>query len=296
MDTIEGMRTFAAVAAHQSFTEGARQVGISTRLASKYIRQLEERLNAQLFHRTTRVVTLTETGRAYFERCQPLIEQIDELESVVQQRQTELAGRIRVTAATGFGTMFLVDLLRPFQEAHPNITVDLNLSDHNVSVVEEGFDLALRFGGLRDSALMARKLTDMRIICCASPAYLERHGTPQDPTDLPDHDCMPLILGDSPNVWRFRRAGEVETVVVAGRFRSNAPPAVVRMAAGGVGICRLPHYVVAPFLQDGRLVEILQPFEIAPIALYAVYPPSRHLSARIRTLIDHLAEGIHEQN
>ena len=122
MDTIVGMRTFAAVAAHASFTEGARQVGISTKLASKYVSQLEERLNAQLFHRTTRSVTLTDTGKSYFERCLPLLEQFDELEGLVQKKQTDLAGRIRITAPTGYGSAQLVRLLKPFQEAHPKVS------------------------------------------------------------------------------------------------------------------------------------------------------------------------------
>ena len=158
MDTVEGMRTFAAVAALGSFTGGARQLGMSTKLASKYVRQLEERLGAQLFHRTTRSVTLTETGHTYFQRCRPLLDQFDELEGLVQARHSELAGPIRITAPTGFGSTQLVEALRPFQAAHPKVGIELHLSDHHVSMIEQGFDLAIRFGALKDSALVARKL------------------------------------------------------------------------------------------------------------------------------------------
>ena len=290
IDTIEGMRTFAAVAAHKSFTEGAKQVGISTKLASKYVGQLEARLGAQLFHRTTRSVTLTETGQAYHARCLPLIEQFDELEGLVQQRHGALAGRIRVAASTGFGTLHLTRLLRPFQQANPEVQVELHLSDHNVSLVEEGFDLALRFGGLSDSTLVARKLTDMRVICCASPGYLGAHGTPETPQALSEHNCLLLTLGTQPDTWRFKGPEGLMGVNVSGSFRANSPPAVLRMAVDGMGICRLPAYMVNPYLENGSLRVLFEADEIDPLALYVVYPPSRHLTARIRALIDHLAQ------
>lgn len=164
MDTIEGMRTYVAVAGQKSFTAGAKQLGISTKLASKYVRQLEERLGAQLFNRTTRSVTLTETGQAYFERCVPLLDQLDELEGLVQERQAELAGPIRITAPTAFGSSKLVDAIRPFQLEHPKVSIDLHLSDQWISLIERGFDLAVRFGALADSSLIARKLLSMRVV------------------------------------------------------------------------------------------------------------------------------------
>ena len=206
MDTIQGMRTFAAVAAHQSFTDGAKRVGISTKLASKYVGQLEERLGAQLFNRTTRSVTLTETGRSYYDRCLPLLEQFDELEGLVRDNQSELAGRIRITAPTGFGSSHLVRMLKPFQAAHPKVSIELHLSDHHVSVIEEGFDLAVRFGNLKDSSLVARKLRDMRIVCCASPAYLKEHGVPKDPAALTTHNCLLQSISGHGDTWEFKTA------------------------------------------------------------------------------------------
>ncbi|MFT6023953.1 MAG: DNA-binding transcriptional LysR family regulator [Ascidiaceihabitans sp.] len=289
MDTIAGMRTFAAVATHASFTEGAKRVGISTKLASKYVGQLEQRLDAQLFHRTTRSVTLTETGSAYLERCLPLLEQFDELEGLVQKTQSELAGRIRITAPTGFGSSQLVHLLRPFQAAHPKVTIELNLSDHHVSVVEQGFDLAIRFGELKDSSLVARKLMDMRIVCCASPEYLMQNGEPRDPTALSTHNCLLQTVSGQSDHWVFKNRGGVYTVPVSGNFRANSPLAVANMAADGLGIGRMPFYTAAPFLKDARLKVLFESEEAKVIGLYAVYPPSRHLTARIRALIDHLA-------
>ncbi|WP_353533814.1 LysR family transcriptional regulator [Cognatishimia sp. WU-CL00825] len=284
------MRTFVAVATQNSFTNGAKQVGISTKLASKYVGQLEERLEAQLFHRTTRSVTLTETGAAYFDRCLPLLEQFDELEGLVQETQSELAGRIRITAPTGFGASLLVRALRPFQAAHPKVSIDLNLSDHHVSVIEEGFDLAIRFGELKDSSLVARKLMNMRVVCCASPDYLDQHGFPNEPAALATHNCLLQTVAGNFDNWEFKGLSGVYTVAVSGNFRANSPLAIANMAADGQGIGRVPLYTVQPFLASNQLKLIFEPQEAKVIGLYAVYPPSRHLTARIRLLIDHLAE------
>ena len=158
MDTIKCMETFVAVATNESFTKGAKQLAISTKLASKYVQQLEVKLGTQLFYRTTRSVTLTDTGKAYFERCVPLLDQFDELEGIIQKRQSELAGSIRITAPTGFGSKELVKAVAQFQLVHPKVMIDLQLADHVVSIIEEGFDLAVRFGKLEDSTLIARKL------------------------------------------------------------------------------------------------------------------------------------------
>ncbi|WP_299916897.1 LysR family transcriptional regulator [uncultured Roseobacter sp.] len=291
MDTIEGMRTFVAVAGESSFTNGARRQGISTKLASKYIRQLEERLDAQLFHRTTRSVTLTETGQAYYDRCLPMLDQFDELEGLVQARQSELAGPIRITAPTGYGGNHLVRALHPFQAAHPKVQIELHLSDHHVSIVEEGYDLAVRFGDLKDSSLVARKLTDMRIVCCASPEYLARHGTPTDPAALATHNCLLPTTSATPDQWEFRVQGEVRKYAVSGSFRANSPLAVAQMTANGLGIGRMPFYTAEPFLEADRLRVLFQDQECKVIGLYVVYPPSRHLTARIRGLIDHLCGG-----
>lgn len=295
MDTIDGMRTFAAVAAHASFTEGARQVGISTKLASKYIGQLEERLNAQLFNRTTRSVTLTDTGRSYYERCLPLLEQFDELEGLVQQTQTELAGRIRITAPTGYGSAQLIHLLKPFQETHPSVSVELHLSDHHVSLVDEGYDLAIRFGHLKESNLVARKLADMRIVCCASPDYLARAGTPAHPGALAAHNCLLQLAGTNIDQWEFKGPDGVYNVAVAGTFRANSPRAVANMAADGLGIGRVPLYTAQPFLDAGTLTLLFEQQEAKVVGLYAVYPPNRHLTARIRALIDHLASQLRQR-
>lgn len=288
MDTIEGMRTFVAVAAEGSFTQGARRSGISTKLASKYIRQLEERLGAQLFNRTTRSVTLTETGRAYLQRCTPLLDQFDEIEGLVQERQSDFAGPIRITAPTGYGSNQLVQALLPFQAMHPKVRIDLHLSDHHVSIIDEGFDMAIRFGELKDSSLVARKLKDMRIVCCAAPNYLAQHGAPADPKALSTHNCLLQTTSGTVDHWEFRIDDKVQGIPVSGTFRANSPLAVAHMAAGGLGIGRMPFYTAEPFVEAGRLQLLFEALECKVLGLYVVYPPSRHLTARVRGLIDHL--------
>lgn len=289
MDTIETMRAFVAVARQRSFTEGARQLEMSTKLVSKYVRKLEERLGAQLLHRTTRSVTLTETGSAYFTRCVALLEQFDELEGLVQLRTSELAGAIRITAPTGFGSSHLVDALSSFQKQHPNVVIQLQLSDHNVAIVEEGVDLAIRFGPLNDSSLIARKLIDMRLVVAASEKYLEEYGTPVDPHALTTHNCLIRTRSnDHQTTWQFNTSRQTISVKVNGSFLSNNPKALAQMAVKGMGICRSPLYAVKPYLDDGRLQLLFEDKEAQPMFLYAVYPPSRHLTARVRALIEHL--------
>lgn len=288
MDTIEGMRAFAAVAAQGSFTEGAARLGISTKLASKYVRQLEERLNAQLLNRTTRSVSLTDTGRGYYDRCTAMLDQFDELEGLVQLRQSELAGPIRMTAPTGYGSTILVTALQPFLHTHPKVQLEMHLSDHHVPLVEEGFDLAVRFGELKDSSLIGKKLKDMPFVCCASPDYLARHGTPKDPSALAHHNCVLQIATGAVDQWEFRRGKTKHSVPVRGSFRANSPLAVANMTASGLGIGRIPRYTAEPFLADNRLVSLFEPLVTKVLGLYIVYPPSRHLTARIRALIDHL--------
>lgn len=290
MDTIDGMRTLIAVAKQKSFTGGAKQLGISTKLASKYIGQLEEKHGALLFHRTTRSVTLTETGQAYFARCVPLLEQFEELEDVIQHRQSALSGVIRITAPTAFGSTKLVDALGPFLEKHPNISVELSLSDLRVAIIQEGVDVAIRFGELQDSTLIAKKLLNMRHVVFASPDYLATHGNPIHPNALATHKCLLQKSQVDPENWKFKEKGEAFSVNVHGVFASNSPRAVAQMASQGLGIGMGPMYVTEPYLKDGSLQLLFEDFEANEFILNAVYASNRHLPARIRALLDHLAD------
>lgn len=290
MDTVDTMRAFLAVAQEGSFTAAGKRLGISTRLVSKYVAQLESRLSTQLFNRTTRSVSLTDVGVAYLKRCRPIIEQIDELDDLVQERQSALSGPIRITAPTGFGSNNLTQVLAPFMQAHPKVDIELKLSDYRVALVEEGFDLAVRVGMLRDSTLIAKKLADMPLIVCASPDYLTERGRPGDPMALATHKCL---IDENPvnaTAWRFRTGPRDFVVKVAGAFHANAPAAIANMAIAGLGIARCPHYAVASYLENGSLEQLFAEYETENFGLYALYPPNRHLTARVRALIDHMAK------
>lgn len=291
MDTIDGMRTFVAVALQQSFTGGAKTLGISTKLASKYIGQLEDKLATQLFNRTTRSVTLTEAGNTYLRHCVPILNQINELESILQENQTNIAGPIRLSAPTGFGSQSVIDALSMFQQTHPRIAIDLHLSDHRVSIIEEGIDLAIRLGELEDSSLIARKLTQMDVVVFASKDYLQKHGTPTHPRELAEHNCLALTIATTPNHWAFEANLQNDShkfiVPIKGDFKSNSPKALVNMAIKGQGISRAPIYAVAPYIKSGQLEVLFSDYQTEGITLNAIFPPNRHLTTRIRTLIDY---------
>lgn len=288
MDTIVCMHTFIAVAAQQSFTGGAKQLGITTNLASKYVRQLEQHLDARLFTRTTRSVTLTEVGQVYYERCQSVLDQFDELEGVVRERQSGLEGSIRIAAPTGFGSSHLVMAIEAFQSQHPRISIDLRLSDQYAAIVEEGFDLAIRFGQLKDSTLVARKLLDMRVVVFASKDYLANAGDLQSPAELENHNCLIPTSSAEPHNWQFLIAGQLKAFRVEGSFQANSPRAIAHMAAQGLGVGKCPLYAVQPFIDNGTVKLLFEDMEASSISLYAVYPSNRYLTARLRALIDHL--------
>lgn len=289
MDTIDGMRAFCAVAQEGSFTGAARRLGLSTRLVSKYVRQLEERLKVQLFNRTTRSVSLTDVGQAYFQRAETLLEEFDEVESAVQDRHGTPAGRIRMTAPTSFGEDRLPAMLASFLARYPDIRVDLDLSNRNYSLVEEGFDLAIRIGSPPDSTMMARRLAPMRVVTCATPDYLANHGRPADPLALATHNCIiDTNIGTAPS-WPYQVDGRTVSVRVSGQFYVNTPRAACEMALEGLGIVLCPYYVAGPFVEAGRLDVLFADQEYYDFGVYALYPHNRHLTGRIRLLVDHLA-------
>lgn len=289
MDTIEGMRTFAAVAAERSFTSGARRLGISAKLASKYVRQLEERLGAQLFNRTTRSVALTDVGKAYLDRCVSLLQEFEEMEATVHDQQASPAGRIRMTAPTSFGEQELTRALASFLSEHPKIQIELNLTNRHVSLVEEGYDLGIRISNLADSTMIARKLASMRVVVCASPDYLARAGRPEHPAALATHACIiDTNYRDAPN-WTFAFGDRTEVVKVDGPFFVNTPRSTCEMAVAGLGIALCSMHVARKEIEAGRLEVLFAEHEAYNFGVYAIYPHNRHLMARIRALVDHLA-------
>lgn len=296
MDTLVGMETFIAVAKQKSFTGGAKVLGISTKLASKYVAKLEEKLGTQLLNRTTRSVTLTETGKVYFDRCLNILDQYNELEGVIQSKQSDLAGPIRIAAPTSFGSNELILALNLFKKNNPRVSIDLQLSDHRISIVEDGFDLAIRFGDLEDSTLIARKLLTMNVVVFSTPEYLERYGVPKHPDALSTHDCFIFSSSVDPMHWKFKQGRRMFAVPVQGSFRSNSPEAIVKMVLSGSGIGRVPVYLLENYIESGEVVTLFTDLQTDDFALNAIYPPSRHLTSRIRALIDHLVDYFQDRS
>jgi molybdate transport repressor ModE-like protein len=288
MDTIDGMKAFAQVVETGSFTEAARRLGMSTALASKYVRQLETRLGAQLLNRTTRSVSPTEVGTAYWERCNRLIKEFEELEDSVSDQHGQPRGQLRIAGSRAFGEDLLVPAIATFLESYPEISIDLLLDERMIDLVAEGYDVAVRVGALTDSSLIARRIAAYPYFICASPAYLAAQGTPNTPRDLPGHRCI-VNTGISPaNQWHFAINGQKTQVTVPATVRVNTAQATATLVKAGQGIGLCLYSTVAADLASGALVRVLRQFEAYDRSVYAVYPHSRHLSGKVRAFVDHL--------
>ncbi|MFT4677199.1 MAG: DNA-binding transcriptional LysR family regulator [Candidatus Azotimanducaceae bacterium] len=290
MDRIDSMRVFQEVARHGSFTGAAEVLGKPVQTVSKAVRQLETQLKVLLFDRTTRSVALTDTGQAYLDQCQDLLDQFDELESSVHRAHDAPKGRIRMTAPTTFGEQNLLPILASFLSLYPDIRVELSLSNRKVSLIDEGIDLAIRIGRLNDSSLIARHLAPMRKVVCAAPEFLSRHGAPDNPLELNGYPCLIDTNFEDAHHWPFSIDAETVRVEVAGPFSANTPEATRQMAVAGLGIAMCPMYVIDQDLKNGALIALFETFEPPEMGVYALYPHRRHLSTRVRALVTHLEQ------
>jgi len=289
MDRLDEIRAFAAVADARSFTQGARKLDVSGAQVSKLVARLENRLGARLLNRTTRDVSLTDTGQAYLERARDLLESFDALETSVRD-QSGPSGNLKVSAPVSFGKNQLTPALLDFASGCSAVSLDVAFSDRVVNLVEEGFDVAVRIGHLTDSSLVARRLAAVRMVTCASPEYLARAGVPTALEDLASHEAILDTNMRDATVWRFGPQSDVHEVRVHGRLRFNGAESCVAAAVSGFGIARSPAFAAAEDLRAGRLVPILCNFEPELIHVYAVYPHARHLAAKVRAFVDFLAQ------
>lgn len=290
MDRLSAMRAFRAVADTGSFSTAGRHIGRSKAVVSKLVSDLETHLGARLLSRTTRRVSLTEIGRQYHARCVQLLADLDELEAIARDAQATPRGNLRIAGPQTFGELYLVPALHDFAIHHPGISVELTLTDRFVDLIEDRFDLGIRIADLPDSTLVARRLADMRLIVCASPAYLAAHGTPQQPQDLARHACIVDTNLRQPWLWPFESGGERSTVRVTGRFAVNSARAACDLAVAGGGIALTPDFVADAHVAAGRLQALLSGYTTAPRGIYAVYPHRKHIALRLRVLIDFLVE------
>ncbi len=289
MDIIVGMRTFVAVVDANSFTGAADRLDMSTALVSKYVGQLEDRLGVRLLNRTTRSLALTEIGRSYFEQSRQVIDDFDELEAAVQNKSSIASGKLIVTAPATFGEMYLASAIVEFQELHPAITIDLRLTDRFVSLVDEGVDIAIRISELEDSTLIARRLAPTRLVMCAAPSYLEKHGVPAEPEDLTAHSCIIDTNFRNGPLWPCSVDGQQKYVKVKGRISVNSAAATRMMLLKGAGIGLVPGYAVGEDIKRNRLAVVLGAYETSGLGIYALYAHNRYLATKVRTYIDFMA-------
>jgi DNA-binding transcriptional LysR family regulator len=291
MDRLETLESFVAVVETGSFTAAADRLEIAKSAVSRRVAALEERLGAQLIARTTRRLNLTDAGRAFYDRGVRILADLDEAESAVQAVQGELRGRLRIALPLSFGVRHMCAPIAEFMRQHPRVTFELDLNDRRVDLVEEGADLAIRIGHLGDSSLIARRLFESRIVVCASRDYLERRGTPASPEELADHDCMVYSNVGDPQRWRYTDdAGRDAAVDVNVVMRVSSGDFILDAAAHGLGICMLPAFIAGDAVRRGELVPILSDVVWPTAPAWALYPPARHLSRRVRAFIDFVAE------
>ncbi len=294
MDRLLAMEAFVRVVDAGSFSSAARQWGRSKAVVSKYITSLESHLGVQLIQRTTRSLSLTEAGRAYRERCTDVLGEIQQLEASLREGAAAPRGPLRITAPPGFASHYLDVMTKDFLARFPEVTLDLDLTHRMVDLVEENIDLAIRVTDPRDSSLVARRIAPAPIIAVAAPSYLRRRGTPKNPADLRDHDCLVDTNFREQQRWRFRTRdnAKTETVTVHGPLRVNNPDAVRDMAEAGLGIALVPKFVATQSLRAGTLREVLKGRVAFDWSILAVYPRRRYLPLRVRAYVDHLVERI----
>lgn len=294
MTRLSEMETFLVVVEEGSFTAAARRLGVTTSYASKLVARLEDRLSVRLLQRTTRQLTLTEVGRAYFERCSEAMRALSDAEVEATELQTSPQGRLRINLPTAFAVTHLAGPLAEFKLRYPQLTVEAVLADRKVDLLAEGFDLAVRIGDLEDSSLVARRLARVDRAIFASPDYLKGRGTPRHPSELAGHDCLIYAYHAMPTTWRFRGPGGAEVAIEVGRevagrghMVSNHAEVLVVAACRGLGLVFCPLFLTAPALRDGRLVRVLPEWRY-PLTISAVFPNSRHVSAKVRLFVDFL--------
>jgi DNA-binding transcriptional LysR family regulator len=290
MDTLSNLKAFVATADAGSFSGAARQLGIVPSVISKRIDQLEWRIRAPLFTRSTRKLTLTDVGDRYLPTVRELVQQVDDALAGIARASGELEGHIRVKVPTTLGVLYLSDILNDFLRSQPMISLEIVLVDRSVNPIEEGFDIAIGalpelYGRVQDIplCLMKRRL-------CGAPAYFERKGTPQHPRDLVDHDCLVLITSGAR--WEFQTQQGLIGIDVRPKLRTNDGAAICQAAISGSGIAVLADYLAAPAIQAGQLVEILQPFEVPDVWLKALVPTNRIELPRVRMLMDWLEQNL----
>ncbi|WP_076541782.1 LysR substrate-binding domain-containing protein [Shewanella sp. UCD-KL21] len=281
----EGVYEFVAVAETDSFTAAGKRLAISTAQVSRQISQIENRLSTKLFYRTTRKVSLTEEGQIFYRHCRQVIDGLEEAERAISSLQNKPQGLIKLTAPVTYGESFVMPIVTDYMQQHPDVEVICELTNRQLDLVEGGYDLAIRLGRLPDSSMMAKRLTSREQFVCAAPDYINRFGAPYSLSELTQHNCL---VGSQPH-WHFNEQGQVRSIKVQGNLQCSSGISLLNAAIKGLGIVQLPGYYVAEAIAAGQLSVILESYKQQQEGIWALYPHNRHLSPKVRLLVDKLA-------
>ncbi|QAX84094.1 transcriptional regulator [Pseudomonas sp. DTU12.3] len=287
MDRLAAMETFVCVVETGSFSAAARRLNIGQPAVSKTIAALEKRLAVSLLLRSTRGLTPTEAGLAFFERAKRALEEADEADNAARGIASGLSGNLRISAAVTFGRLHIVPQLGPFLDQHPQLNIDLMLDDRNINLVEEGIDVALRMGALTDSGLTARKIADCRRVVLGTPAYFARHGEPSCPAELSKHQAVVYNLGGG-TTWEFAKGSEKQSVILSGRLRVSAAEGVREAVLADQGLTLASEWMFAPELASGAVKTVMHDWTLPDLDLWAVFPTGRMASAKARAFVEYV--------
>lgn len=289
MDTLHSMRVFVRVIDTGSFTAAAQALDLSTAQVSRLVSELEQQLEARLLHRTTRRLALTEVGERYLQRCRQILGEVDEAAAEARGAHLRPSGRLRVHCMIGLGLQHLTPLIARFHERHPEVVVELTLSQRDPDVIEDGYDVVIAFAReLPDSQMVAQLLGPMYSVVCAAPGYLRQFGVPQSPADLQQHRYLRLLDLLYPDTWLLSDENGDYDALPQESFQVNIAESLIRVAQAGMGFCLLPSFVAAPPLRDGSLLRILPQYRLRERNIYAVYPSRRFLDAKIKSWVEFL--------
>jgi len=290
MDRFQAISAFAKVVEAGSFVRAAERLDISVSAVSRQVAELETHLDARLLNRTTRRLSLTESGRLFYERCVQLLADLDEAEQSAGAGTIRPRGTLRLTCGTTFGVRHLAPAIAEFIARYPEMRFDVELSDRAADLVDEGFDAAVRIGAIGSQNVIGRKIGETKLVCCASPSYLAKHGEPNTPEDLAAHACLTYEYSAAKHVWPFRdREGRDRSMKVAGPVHANYGRFLTALAVAGAAIILEPDFLVGPEVRAGRLMPILRRFDSPPGNIYVAYPSRRNLSAKVRAFADFLS-------
>ena len=294
VDPLEGLAAFITVAKHLSFTKAAEELSMSRATVSAQVQALEAKLGVRLLQRSTRAVVLTEAGAAYFQTLIGIIPQIREAERAALSYQEEVVGRLKMTVPPEFAQIHMAPIIAEFLKRNPSVSIDVTFSHRAVNLIDEGYDLAIRGTIVLEPNLITRHIGDSPLIICAAPEYIEKHGAPTEPIELADHACLHFSGLRWGNVWVLKRDGQTLRIPIVPRYLANDGITLRDVAVAGAGLTLLPMFEIGPEIRDGRLVRVLDAWEIGSVPIHAVYPANKNIASKVRRFTDFLVKRLPE--